>query len=109
LKNDTSPNLYLSNPFGALNLILPKNLTRGSIYSPLFLLAFHVHIGCPSEAKGKGGRINKGEEGFPVVFWKRNEVEVEALDSEFKNDQINPCPAERGVILTKLTDLLLFA
>jgi hypothetical protein len=86
LKNDTSQNLCVSNPFEELNLIWPKNLTGGSIYSPLFLLAFHVNIGCPAEAKGKDGRINKGKKGFPVVFWKRNEVEVEDLDSEFREE-----------------------
>ena len=36
----------------------PKNLTVESIHSYLSLLAFHVHIGYPSKAKGKGERVD---------------------------------------------------
>ena len=38
------------------------------------------------QVKGKGGRIKKGEKGFPVVFWKW--VEVEDLDSESGKKQV---------------------
>ena len=33
------------------------------------------------QAKGKGGRIKKGEKGFPVVFWKWIEVEDRDVES----------------------------
>ena len=78
LKTCTSPNIW------RIETHLVKKPYRGINLFTLFLLAFHVHIGCPSEAKGKGGRINKGEKGFPVVFWKWGEVED--LDSEFREE-----------------------
>lgn len=61
---------------------ITKKLYRG--INPFVLIS--SGFSCPywvsfNQAKGKGGRIKKGEKGFPVVFWKWIEVEDPEAES----------------------------
>lgn len=64
----------------------PVNFISQKVYrgiNPFILIS--SGFSCPfwvsfKQAKGKGGRIKKGEKGFPVVFWKW--IEVEDCDVE---------------------------
>jgi hypothetical protein len=55
-----------------------------TLINPFILIS--SGFSCPywvsfKQAKGKGGRIKKGEIGFPVVFWKWIEVQDTEADS----------------------------
>jgi len=64
----------------------PVNFISGKPYrgiNPFILIS--SGFSCPywvsfKQAKGKGGRVKKGEKGFPVVFWKW--IEVQDPESE---------------------------
>ena len=65
----------------------PVNFISRKLYrgiNPFILIS--SGFSCPYwvsfiQVKGKGGRIIKGEKGFPVVFWKWIEIQ----DSEFES------------------------